>query len=443
MRENSLTEGKILPSLLLFSLPLIVGNFFQTFYNIADSIIVGRFIGPEALAAVGSAYSLMTFLTSLMIGLCMGAGIAFSYAYGAKDFEKLKSSLGLSFLLIAIITFVVFAFSFLLLDVILRLLRVPPDVYVSMRDYMKVILLGLPGVFLYNFEAQGMRGIGNSRTPLFYMIFSAALNIVLDLLFVLVIPMGVVGAALATIISQYVSGIGLFIHGFVFYPVLRFSRRHMRFEKKLFKELSSLSIFTSMQQSVMNFGILMVQGVVNSFGSSVMAAFSSGVKIDSLCYLPLQDFGNATSVFIAQNMGAKKKERAGKGVRLAFISVSLFSILMSFFIVAFSHELIGLFTTDENVIRIGMRYLLLEGSFYILIGYLFLFYGYFRARKRAGVSLFLTVVSLGLRVLLAYVLSAVPALSENGIWMSIPIGWALADLSGLLLMRREKIKNIP
>lgn len=443
--KRDLTEGGIIAPLLSFALPLILGNMLQTLYNAADSIIVGRFIGPEALAAVGSAYSLMNFLTSLMIGLSMGAGIVFSYLYGEKNHERLRHALGLSFLAIGIVSFILTAAAIALQDTIMHLMQVPEDVYDDMHEYLRVIFLGLPALFIYNFYASAERAIGNSRTPLLFMALSAVMNVILDLYFVISLDLGVWGAAAATIISQYAAGAGIALTAIRKEKLLRFGKRDMKADKSLFSELMSLSVLTSLQQSVMNLGILCVQGIVNGFGSGVMAAFAAGVKIDSIAYMPLQEFGNAFSTFVSQNAGAGKGGRIRKGMRIAFLLVTVFGLLISLLVFIFPHALISIFIdkADTEIIGIGADYLRIEGAFYILIGYLFLFYGIFRALKAPSISLVLTIISLGLRVILAYVLSKLP-IGEIGIWMSIPIGWLLADAAGYifyLLIRKKKVNS--
>ncbi len=441
MRDNSrdLTNGGIAGPLLAFALPLILGNMLQTLYNAADSIIVGRFVGPQALAAVGSAYSLMTFLTSLMIGLSMGAGIVFSYLFGEGNREKLRRALGISFMSIGLISLLITVIAIAFQHPIMRLMQVPEDVYHDMSEYLRVIFLGLPALFFYNFYASAERAVGNSKTPLLFMAVSAVMNIVLDLYFVISLGWGVWGAAVATIASQYAAGIGITVLSVSRHRILRFGVRDMIPEKSLFKELLSLSVLTSLQQSIMNLGILCVQGIVNGFGSGVMAAFASGVKIDSIAYMPLQEFGNAFSTFVSQNGGAGKRERIKAGMRIAFMIATVFGLVISLVVCLFPSIFMSIFIDPEEteLIRIGSEYLRIEGSFYILIGYLFLFYGIFRALKAPAISLVLTVISLGLRVVLAAVLSKLP-LGEVGIWMSIPIGWALADAAGLLFLKLRK-----
>ncbi len=322
-KTNDLTKGNITKGLWGFAIPLMFGNVLQQLYNLVDTWVVGRYVGDNALAAVGSSYTLMTFLTSIIIGLCLGSSSFISMAYGRKRDDVIRN-----------------------------------------------------GILIY---------------------FIAA------------------------------------------YPVYRIGRADMHFEKANIKDILSLSGFTCLQQSVMNFGILCVQGIVNSFGTTVMAAFAVAVKIDTIAYMPVQDFGNAFSVFVAQNFGAGKADRIRSGIRQAGISVIIFCVCISAIICGFARPFMSIFVDSSSVqvINVGVQYLRIEGAFYIGIGILFMLYGYYRAVNRPMMSVVLTVISLGTRVLLAYVLSAVPAIGVVGIWVAIPIGWFLADAVGIIFWRKS------
>ncbi|HIX24587.1 MAG TPA: MATE family efflux transporter [Candidatus Lachnoclostridium avicola] len=441
--NQDLTKGPIARTLLLFALPMTLGNMLQQLYNVADTLIVGRFLGPDALAAVGSAYTLMTFLTSIFLGLCMGSGAIFSIRYGAKDEDGLKSSIFVSFVMIAVLTCAINVLVFLFIDPIMAFLRVPDGVYGMMRSYLWVIFTGLFATFLYNYFASLLRALGNSVAPLMFLALSAMLNIVLDLVFVVVFHWGVEGAAGATVLSQYLSGVGLGLYTIAHFPGLKPEKRHRRLSRNILKEISQFSVLTCVQQSVMNFGILMVQGLVNSFGTAVMAAFAAAVKIDSFAYMPVQDFGNAFSTFVAQNYGAKKEERIRTGIRTAGAVAVGFSLFVSALVFLFARPLMTIFVdgSQTEIISIGVGYLRVEGAFYCGIGVLFLLYGFYRAVKKPGMSVVLTVISLGTRVVLAYLLSAIPAFGVLGIWWSVPIGWFLADAAGLIYFQIRK-KNL-
>lgn len=441
--EYELTKGPLVKTMLGFAIPMILGDLLQQCYNIADTLIVGKYLGEDALAAVGSSFSLMTFLTSILLGLSMGSGIVFSIRFGKKDHKGLKEDILASFVLLSIITIVLNVMIFAGIDWIIWVLRTPDNLIQLMHDYLIVIFAGMIGIFLYNFFASLLRSLGNSVTPLVFLALSAILNIILDLWFVVGLKRGVAGAAEATVISQYVSGIGIAIYTYVKFPNLLRREKGVKLKIENIRRITSFSALTCLQQSIMNLGILAVQGLVNSFGTTVMAAFAAAVKIDAFAYLPVQDFGNAFSVFIAQNYGAKKTERIKKGIKTAtFISV-IFSLIISISVVFFAKPLMSLFI-DANegidVIAYGVQYLHIEGSFYFMIGLLFLLYGLYRALARPGMSVILTVISLGTRVLLAYTLSAISQIGVVGIWWSVPIGWFLADALGIgyyLIKRKE------
>lgn len=436
--KKDLTQGKVQKTLLVFAGPMIVGNLLQQCYNIADTLIVGRYLGAGALAAVGTAYSLMTFLTSILIGLCMGCGSIFSYYYGKKDDRKMQESMFTSFLFVGVIAVVMNVIVFAGVDVILKMLQIPADIYGIMKEYTWAVFWGIFFVFLYNFFAFLLRAVGNSLTPLLFLGAASVLNIVLDLLFVVSFDMGVSGAAWATVSAQMLAGIGIAVYTWVKEPSLRFFRMNKReFSgekwrrvKASLPEVMRFSLAASIQQSVMNFGILMIQGLVNSFGTSVMAAFAAAVKIDSFAYMPAQEFSNSFSIFTSQNSGAGDKKRVREGVRTSVkLSIS-FCLVVSVLIFLFAKYLMMIFVhpKETEIIRIGVEYLRIEGSFYCGIGLLFLFYAYYRGIGKPEMSVVLTVISLGTRVALSYALA--PILGVRVIWWSIPIGWALADLTG-------------
>lgn len=443
--NGDLTKGPVMKSMLLFAVPMILGNLLQQCYNVADTLIVGQFLGSDALAAVGSAFTLMTFLTSILLGLCMGSGAVFSIRFGEKEEDRLKEGICAAFLLTAGLTLLLNLAVFLFIDQILLFLRVPDEIWELMREYLLVIFCGIAATFLYNYFASLLRAVGNSITPLIFLAVSAILNIGLDLWFVVGLHRGVAGAAEATVISQYVSGVGLGIYTWVRFPSLRPGRAHLRIRKETLREIAGFSMLTCVQQSVMNLGILMVQGLVNSFGTTIMAAFAAAVKIDAFAYLPVQDFGNAFSTFIAQNYGAKKKDRIQTGLKGAVTVSVLFSILLSAIVWIFSRPLMLLFVHAEEteIIAEGIRYLHIEGAFYCGIGCLFLLYGLYRAVGRPGMSVVLTVISLGTRVILAYLLSAVPSIGVIGIWWAVPIGWFLADAVGILYYLFQRKRLLP
>ena len=429
---RDLTKGNITKGLLLFALPMIAGNLLQQFYNIADTLIVGQALGKNALAAVGSAYTLMTFLTSIFLGLSMGAGALFSIYLGKKDYASLRSAVYHALILIFAVTAALNILVCAFLDPILRFLQIPAELYDSMREYL-----------LYNFFACLLRAVGNSVAPLWFLGAAALLNVGLDLLFVLVFSWGIAGAAIATVLAQYVSGIGILIYAILKCREFLPGKDDRTFSRAMLAEILDLSVLTCAQQSAMNFGILLIQRLVDSFGAVTMAAFAAAVKIDSFAYLPVQDFGNAFSTFTAQNYGAGQKARLKQGFRQATIASAAFSIVISALVFIFAKPLMRIFVQagETEVLAAGVLYLRVEGAFYAGIGCLFLLYGFYRAVKRPGMSVVLTVISLGTRVALAYLLAG--KIGEIGIWMAIPIGWVLADLTGYGYYFRHKEQLLP
>lgn len=441
----NLTQGKIAKSLIGFSLPMICGNILQQFYNVADTLIVGRTIGATALSAVGSSYALMVLLTSLILGLCMGSGVVFSQLWGARRKDEMKTCIFNGLIFIFAVTVVINILSFLLLENFIVWLNIPAQAVEFTREYLRVIFTGIIFVYIYNFFASVLRSVGNTLVPLIFLAVSAVLNIVLDIVFIVSFSMGVEGAALATVIAQGVSAVAITIYFFLKGRDICPAKPHMHLGKRYIKMILSNSLLTAIQQSVMNLGILMVQGLVNSFGFAVSAAFAAVVKIDAFAYMPAQDFGNAFSTFVAQNYGAGKKNRINQGYKTAILISSVFCAVSSACVFIFASPLMQLFVKAEEaeIISIGVGYLRTEGACYVGIGILFLLYGLYRSIGKPSISLVLTVISLGLRVALAYILSAIPEFGIMGIWISVPIGWAIADIFGMVLYRIKREKYLP
>lgn len=435
-----LTSGSIARSLVSFTLPMMLGALLQQAYNLTDTWLVGRYIGPEALAAVGSSYTLMVFLISILWGLAMGSGTVVSLLYGAGEQSALRRSVFLSFSFVGVSSLLLTVGMLLGLDPVLRFLKVPAAVVHPMRAYLWIVCAGIPLVSLYNYYAAMLRAVGDSLTPLYFLVLSVVLNVVLDIAFIWQWQWGIEGAAWATVIAQGFSAFGLVGYACIRRPELCWRREDCCWDRACLKDILSFSSLTCLQQSVMNFGILLIQGLVNSFGAVVMAAFAVAVKIDAFAYMPVQEFGNAFSTFIAQNYGAGEQERIHRGVRVAFGMSVLFSCVVSVLVFVFAGELMQLFILPEetDILQVGICYLRIEGAFYAGIGLLFLLYGYYRAIRMPGMSVILTLLSLGTRVMLSYLLASIPQIGVEGIWWSIPIGWFLADAVGIWYYLRRR-----
>ena len=431
--ERDLTRGDIRKGILLFSAPLIAGNLLQQLYNIVDTWVVGRFLGSVALGAVGSAFSLMTLITSLLTGLCMGAGVVMSRLYGQGDREGYRRAMGNAFAGIALAALALEAAAFGLLESVLGWMRVPAEAVGDLRGYLSVVFWGIAFTFLYNFFATALRSVGNSAAALWFLLCATLMNIALDLWFVTGLGWGVEGAALATVIAQAASAVGIAVYCLCRMGSLRPGLRHLRPDRRLLGRIAAVSSLTGAQQSIMNFGILMIQSLVNSFGVEVMAAFAAGVKIDAFAYAPAQDFANGFATFVAQNAGAGRADRVRRGLRDAAAMSLGFCAVVSALVGILAVPLLGIFIdpSQSAVMAAGVRYLRTEGLCYVGIGLLFLLYATYRGLERAGMSVVLTVISLGLRVALAYCAGSL-GVGLDAVWWAIPIGWAVADAAGLM-----------
>ena len=440
----NLTTGKIEKSLIIFSLPMILGNLIQQLYNVADTLIVGKGIGPAALSAVGSSYSLMVLLTSIILGFCMGSSVVFSHFYGANKHDDMKISIFNAFIFIITLSVIINAISYLLLNKFIVWLNIPIESIEMTKQYLKIIFGGMIFVTVYNFFAAIFRSIGNTLMPLIFLTVSALMNIILDIVFVIYCHMGVAGAAIATVVSQALSAVCITVYFFAKAKYICPKNKHMHFNKSIMKKVIDNSSLTAIQQSIMNFGILMVQGLVNSFGFNASAAFAVVVKIDAFAYMPAQDFGNAFATFVAQNHGAKLHDRIKKGCVAALKISSAFCVAASVIVFAFSKQLMLLFIQPQktDIINIGIEYLHIVGISYIGIGILFLLYGLYRGLEKSQMSIVLTVISLGSRVALAYLLSSISAIGMVGIWYAVPIGWALADLFGIWHFIKHQMRSL-
>lgn len=433
-----MTQGNPITTIIKFAFPMLVGNLFQQIYNIVDTIVVGRYIGKNALAAVGSSFMLMNFFSFVIIGMCLGSSVVYSYYFGEKNYSKLRKSIYISFLFIGIFTVFLSMILFFFTEEMLTLINTPSDIIYQAKEYLQTIFLGLVFVYIYNICAALLRAIGDSKTPLVFLIISSIINVALDLLFVIKFNMGVFGVALATIIAQAVGSIGCFFYTFKKIDFIRLRKDDMVYDAEIAMQVAKFSILTSTQQSIMTFGMLCVQGIVNNFGSTTIAAFAAASKIDSIAYLPVQDFGNAFATYVAQNKGAKKNDRIILGFKSTVKTIIVFCSILSPLIYMNSGKLMRIFVQahETSVIEIGVEYLSIVSVSYVLIGLLFMFYGFYRGMGQLNTSIILTIVSLGTRVGLAYFLSKIPSLGARGIWYSVPIGWFIADLIGFITYKK-------
>lgn len=422
---QDMTKGSVARQIVVFAIPLFIGNVFQQAYNMVDAIVVGRFVGKNALAAVGTSFPALFLLVALVMGLTMGASVVVSQLFGAGEIEKMRRAIStaLIFLLACAISLTVIGL--LVAKKLLLLLQTPSDVVDEATVYLQILFAGLLFMFLYNTIAAFLRALGDSRTPLYFLIISSLLNMGLDLLLVLRYNMGVAGVAWATVIAQAVSVVLSVIYIYRRVELLRLYPHEIVFDRELFVQAVRLGIPASIQQTVLSIGMVAVQGLVNSFGSVTIAAYTAAVRIDSIAMMPIMNLGLAVSTFTAQNIGAAQLARVRRGYGQTLAMVAACCVATTTIVLFFGPKLIALFidAREVEVIAQGNDYITVVSFFYIIMGLLFVTNGVLRGSGDMTVSMISTIISLAARVVFAYVLSSRPGIGYRGLWWSIPIGW--------------------
>ena len=436
MRDDYLTEENPLKAILFFSLPMMAGNLFQQFYTMADSIIVGRFIGENALASVGASYALTAVFISIAIGGGAGASVITSKAFGAKDYEKVKESISTSLIAFLVISFILAVFGYVFSDRIMLVLNTPQDILSDAVLYLRIYFLGLPFLFLYNILSSIFNSLGKSRIPLFLLIFSSLLNIALDIVAVAYLNMGVAGAAWATLLSQALSAL------LSFFVLLRItssygSGGYPLFTISVFSAMSKIALPSLLQQMTINLGMMLVQSVVNLFGSEVLAGYSASIRIDNIVTVPLSAVGNAMSPYTAQNIGARKKERVSTGYRISFVIILVLWCISCLILQLFPKEIIGLFLGEKGTdaaYSTGVGYLTFLGWFYFILGFAFITGGVLRGAGKMGMFLLASLLNLSFRVIGSMIFA--PKYGVAIVWYVVPVGWILYFTTCFLSYRR-------
>ncbi len=426
---KDLTTGSEQSQIFRFAMPMLVGNLFQQFYNIVDSIIVGNFINKEALAAVGASFPVIFTLISFVIGIGSGATIVISQYFGAKEYNQVTRAIDTIFIFMFVVSILVTILGLLFGEEVFKLLQLPEHLMPQAMEYFTVYISGAFLFFGFHTTSSILRGLGDSKTPVYFLAIATVFNVLFDLLFIVVFEWGIAGAAWATIISQG----GAFITA-IFYlnkthQLIQFSFRNLVFDKEIFKKSLKIGLPTSIQQSFIAIGMTALMGIVNKFGTNVIAAYSVGIRINSLATLPAMNFGSALSMFVGQNLGAGKVERVRKGFISTVAMSAVISIAVSALVILFGHGLMDLFTDDTAVIDIGAEYLLIVGSFYILFSVMFSTMGVLRGAGATIIPMISSIISLwAVRLPLAWWLSG--EMGYQGIWWANPIGWII----GLLIV---------
>ena len=438
-----LTKGKEGKVIFSFAVPMLLGMIFQQLYNFVDSIIVGHFIGKEALAAVGASFPFIFLLISLIIGIASGATIIIAQYFGNKDTDKVKRTIDTLHIFLFIGAVIVSVLSVFFSRDVLLLLNIPADVLPDAQKYLNIYLCGFIVFFGFNGTSAILRGLGDSKTPLYFLVASTLINIVLDLLFIIIFKMGVEGAAYATILAQGGVYVVMVLYLNKTHDIIKFSFLNMKFDKKIFMESLRIGLPSGLQTTFVALGMMALMGIVSGFGTDVLAAYSAAGRIDMMAVLPAMAFSTALSTFVGQNLGANKIERVKKGfyatLKLTIIGALIVTIFTSFF----GSELMAMFVKDQNVINIGAKYLLIVCSFYIVFSTMFVISGVMRGAGDTLIPMFITLFALWvIRIPFAYLLS--DKIGVIGIWWSIPIAWFIGMIFSFLYYKtgRWKTKSV-
>lgn len=434
------TTGNVARHIFNFTLPMLLGNVFQQLYNIVDSIIVGKVLGKEALASVGASFPIIFTLIALLIGIGSGFSIVISQFYGAKDIDRVKRSIDTMYIFLFVAGFIISILGIYFSEDLFILLQLPKELVPQATVYLNIYMAGMILFFGFSGTSSVLRGLGDSRTPLYFLILASILNIVFDLLFVMVFKWGIAGAAWATVIAQGIAFIATLLYLNKTHKIMKFSFAKLRFDKDLFYKSLKIGLPSGMQHTFVAVGMMALLGIVNGFGTDVIAAYTAAGRIDSLAMMPAMNFSQAVSAFVGQNLGANKIERVKQGFKATFIMSNVFCLAMTALIVIFGGDLMRMFTTDPQVIEIGQNYLIIVSSFYLIFSSMFTIHGVLRGAGDTLIPMFITLFSLWIiRIPAAYFLSA--KIGPDGIWWSIPMGWVIGMSFSYIYYRTGRWKT--
>jgi len=436
---KDLTKGSVSKQIFFFALPMLLGNIFQQLYNVVDSAVVGKFLGDQALAAVGASFPVIFLLISLSFGITMGGSIVVSHYFGAKMLEKVRRTVDTMNIFIIVSSFVFAAAGMIFSDKIFQLISLPDEIVPLASSYLRVYLAGLPFVFGFGNISALLRGAGDSKIPLYLLIFATLLNIALDLYFVAIRGLGIFSVALATVISQasaFVAAIVVLRNN----PLIRFHLKGLVFDKEIFKKAIKIGIPSGIQHILFSLGMMALFGIVNKFGVKVIAAYSAALRLDSLAIMPSINLANALSTFTGQNLAAGKIERVRKGLLTTIKMSFAISITITVIFYLFGEKLMRLFTDDPQVVEYGKQYLIIVGSFYVLFSALFSVNAVMRGAGDVIYPMIFTLIALWVvRVPFAYFLS--PVLEEKAVWWSAPAGWTVGLIMSVMYYRSGRWKK--
>jgi putative MATE family efflux protein len=411
-------------SILIFMLPMLIGNVFQQLYNMVDSFVVGKFVGEAALAAVSSAFPVVFLIIAIVIGITMGCSTVISQLYGAKRYGEMRKALSTALIALLVVAVVLSLLGVLFSGALLDFMNTDPAVVDSANQYLVILFMGLLATFSYNGLAAAFRAIGDSKTPLYFLIIASVLNIVLDLLFVIGFGMGVAGAAIATIISQGVSGLLCLLYIWKFVPVLRFSKEEFVFEADVFTTMFKLAIPATIQQMIVSFGMIAIQSLINSYGVAVIAGYGAATKIETFVIMPMLNITIALGIYSAQNIGAGQYDRVHQGYNACMWMAISFGAFMTVMASLFGEQAVGLFFDPQKsveAISVGVSYIKVVSAFYFLFGVMLTANGVLRGAGDMSVFMLSTMTNLAIRVIAAYTLAT--WIGQSAVWWSVPIGW--------------------
>lgn len=445
MDKEYLIQEKPLKALLIFAFPMIIGNLFQQFYTMVDSVVVGRFVSEHALAAVGASYSLTNVFISIAIGGGVGASVLTSRYFGSREYRKMKTSVTTAMLSFLMVSLILGGIGLFFGQEIMELLNTPENILEQATEYLNIYFLGLPFLFMYNILSAMFNALGRSKIPLYLLIFSSVFNIVLDVVFVREFHMGVAGVAWATLIAQGISAVVAFLLFVREMKQYQGEKRDTCFDKEEFSRMSRIALPSILQQSTVSIGMMLVQSVVNSFGAEMLAGFSAAMRIESICIVPMAAMGNVMSSFTAQNLGAGKQERVVKGYHTGYGIVFGFGIILCVILEFFYQPLIGMFLGEEGTalaISTGTDYLRFIGWFFAFIGLKMITDGLLRGAGDMKMFTVANLVNLSIRVIMAVTLA--PVFGIAMVWYAVPVGWAANYVISFLEYRtgkwRKKVK---
>lgn len=445
MDKEYLIQEKPLKALLIFAFPMIIGNLFQQFYTMVDSVVVGRFVSEHALAAVGASYSLTNVFISIAIGGGVGASVLTSRYFGSREYRKMKTSVTTAMLSFLMVSLILGGIGLFFGQEIMKLLNTPENILEQATEYLNIYFLGLPFLFMYNILSAMFNALGRSKIPLYLLIFSSVFNIVLDVVFVREFHMGVAGVAWATLIAQGISAVVAFLLFVREMKQYQGEKGDTRFDKEEFSRMSRIALPSILQQSTVSIGMMLVQSVVNSFGAEMLAGFSAAMRIESICIVPMAAMGNVMSSFTAQNLGAGKQERVVKGYHTGYGIVFGFGMILCVILEFFYQPLIGMFLGEEGTalaISTGTDYLRFIGWFFTFIGLKMITDGLLRGAGDMKMFTVANLVNLSIRVIMAVTLA--PVFGIAMVWYAVPVGWAANYVLSFLEYRtgkwRKKVK---